>query len=401
MGLIRNVLFGATFVLGFGAVASAQTTAKIAIMEDMSGPLAPSTGEGSVIAARFAIQDFGGQVLGKPIELITGDHQNKADVASGLARRWYDAENVTAIVGLGNSSAALATRAVSREKAKLDIVVSGGTSDLTGKMCSPTGFHWVYDTYALAKSTGGAAVRAGSDTWFFLTADYAFGAALERDTTAVVNSSGGKVLGGVRHPLNTADFSSFLLQAQSSKAKIIGLANAGADTSNAIKQAGEYGIVKAGQKLAGLLVFITDVHAIGLPLAQGLLLTEAFYWDMDAQTREWSERFFKEHKAMPTMLQAGIYSAVTHYLNAVKVAGTADPQKVAEQMRATKVNDFFTKEAIVRKDGRVVRDLYLFEVKKPEESKKPWDYYKLVAKVPGNEAFRALEDGQCEYALVK
>ncbi len=398
MKMFQKIVLGVAAITCVGVESFAQQVAKIAIMEDMSGPLSASTGPGAVIAAKFAIQDFGGQALGNPIGLVTGDHQNKADIASSMARSWYDVDGVTAVVGLGNSSAALAVRSVSSTKKKIDIVVSGGSSDLTGKACSPTGFHWIYDTYALAKSTGGAAVRAGNDTWYFITADYAFGHALERDTRDVVLANNGKVLGGVRTPLGNNDFSSFLLQAQASKAKIIALANAGADTSNAIKQAGEFQITKSGQKMAGLLVFITDIHAIGLQRAQGLLLTEAFYWDTDAQTREWSERFFKEHRSMPTMLQAGIYSAVTHYLKAVTAAGTTDPDKVANQMREMKINDFFTKNAFIRKDGRVIRDLYLYSVKKPEESKRPWDYYNLIAKVPGNDAFRPMQDGDCEYA---
>lgn len=397
MAALSRFLFGLCVLCSLGSAATAQDAAKIAVLEDMSGALSASTGNGSVIAARFAVQDFGGSVLGKPIELVSADHQNKADIAAGAARKWYEADKVTAIVGLGNSSAALAVRAVSRDLRKVDIVVSGGTSDLTGKACSPTGFHWVYDTYALAKSTGGAAVRAGNDTWFFITADYAFGHALERDTMAVVLANKGKVVGSVRAPLGTQDFSSFLLQAQSSKAKIIGLANAGADTSNSIKQGGEFGLAKAGQRMAGLLVFITDIHAIGLNLAQGLLLTEAFYWDTDQPSRDWSERFFKLHGAMPTMLQAGIYSAVTHYLKAVRAAGTTDAEKVSAKMRETKINDFFTKDAYIRPDGRVIRDLYLFSVKKPEESKKPWDYYSLVAKVPGEDVFRPMADGQCAH----
>lgn len=376
--------------------ANAQQKAKIAVLEDMSGPLSASTGNGSVIAARMAIQDFGGRVLGQPIDLVLADHQNKSDVAAGMARRWYDADDVTAIVGLGNSSAALAVRAVSKEKKKLDIVVSGGSSDLTGKACSATGFHWIYDTYALAKSTGGAAVRAGNDSWFFITADYAFGHALERDTMAVVRQNKGRVVGSVRAPLGSQDFSSFLLQAQASKAKIIGLANAGADTSNAIKQGGEFGIVKGGQRMAGLLVFITDIHAIGLQLSQGLLLTEAFYWNMDERSRTWSERFFAQHKAMPTMLQAGVYSAVTHYLKSVQAAGTVDPERVSAQMKKDRINDFFTKDAYIRPDGRVIRDLYLFSVKKPEDSKRPWDYYDLIAKVSGEEVFRPLSESECE-----
>ena len=398
MKMFQKIVLGVAAITCVGVESFAQQVAKIAIMEDMSGPLSASTGPGAVIAAKFAIQDFGGQALGKPIGLLTGDHQNKADIASSMARSWYDVDGVTAVVGLGNSSAALAVRSVSSTKKKIDIVVSGGSSDLTGKSCSPTGFHWIYDTYALAKSTGGAAVRAGNDTWYFITADYAFGHALERDTRDVVLANNGKVLGGVRAPLGNNDFSSFLLQAQASKAKIIALANAGADTSNAIKQAGEFQITKSGQKLAGLLVFITDIHAIGLQRAQGLLLTEAFYWDTDAQTRVWSERFFKEHGAMPTMLQAGIYSAVTHYLKAVTAAGTTEPEKVANQMRDTKINDFFTNNAYIRKDGRVIRDMYLYSVKKPEESKRPWDYYNLIAKVPGVDAFRPMQDGDCEYA---
>jgi len=398
MKIFKQIVLGVAAISCVGVEAFAQQVAKIAIMEDMSGPLSASTGTGAVIAAKFAIQDFGGQALGKPIGLLTGDHQNKADIASSMARSWYDVDGVTAVVGLGNSSAALAVRSVSSTKKKIDIVVSGGSSDLTGKSCSPTGFHWIYDTYALAKSTGGAAVRAGNDTWYFITADYAFGHALERDTRDVVIANNGKVLGGVRAPLGNNDFSSFLLQAQASKAKIIALANAGADTSNAIKQAGEFQITKSGQKLAGLLVFITDIHAIGLQRAQGLLLTEAFYWDTDAQTRVWSERFFKEHGAMPTMLQAGIYSAVTHYLKAVTAAGTTEPEKVATQMRDIKINDFFTNNAYIRKDGRVIRDMYLYSVKKPEESKRPWDYYNLIAKVPGVDAFRPMQDGDCEYA---
>lgn len=374
----------------------AQERAKIAVLEDMSGPLSASTGNGSVIAARMAIQDFGGRVLGQPIDLVLADHQNKSDIAAGMAQRWYDADGVTAIVGLGNSSAALAVRAVAKEKKKLDIVVSGGSSDLTGKACSPTGFHWVYDTYALAKSTGGAAVRAGNDSWFFITADYAFGHALERDTMAVVRQNKGQVVGSVRSPLGTQDFSSFLLQAQASKAKIIGLANAGADTSNAIKQGGEFGITRGGQRMAGLLVFITDIHAIGLQLSQGLLLTEAFYWNMDDRSRAWSERFFAQHKAMPTMLQAGVYSAVTHYLKSVQAAGTVNPERVSAQMKKDKINDFFTKDAYIRPDGRVIRDMYLFSVKKPEDSKRPWDYYDLVAKVSGEEVFRSLAESECD-----
>jgi branched-chain amino acid transport system substrate-binding protein len=392
----------ATLVCGlalFGTIqnASAQDKpVKIGILEDMSGPLADLTGPGNVYAARLAIEDFGGSVLGKPIELISADHLNKPDVASAIARRWFDVEGVTAMIGLGNSAAALAARAVSTDK-QIDIVVSGGSSDLTGKACSQTGFHWVYDTYALAKSTGSAAVKAGNDTWFFLTADYAFGHALERDTAQFVKDSGGKVLGAVRTPFGTQDYASFLLQAQASKAKIIGLANAGGDTVNSIKQAGEFGIVKGGQKLAGLLVFITDVNAIGLNLAQGLLLTEAFYWDLDDDTRKWSERFFRERKAMPNMLHAGTYSAVLHYLKAVKAAGTTEPKAVAAKIREIPVNDFFTKNAMVREDGRLVRDMYLFQVKAPSESKKPWDYYTLLAKVPGKDAFRPLQDGGCPY----
>ena len=345
----------------------------------------------------MAIDDFGGKVLGRPIELLSADHQTKPDIGAQIARRWYDVDGVSMITGIGTSSVALAVRKIAQEKGKIDINTGAASADLTGPACSETGAHWVYDTYALAKVTGGAIVKGGGDSWYFLTADYAFGHALERDVTAVVTASGGKVLGGVRHPLSTQDFSSFLLQAQASKAKIIGLANAGQDTINSIKQAGEFGIVKGGQRLAGLLVFSTDVNSLTLPVAQGLVLTEAFYWDMNDETRAWTKRFRAKRDKIPSMLTAGAYSSVNHYLKAVQAAGTDDAKAVMAKMREIPVNDVMTKNGKLREDGRLVRDMYLFQVKSPQESKSKDDIYKLLATVPGDEAYRPLKDGKCPY----
>ena len=373
------------------AAAQGQTPVKIGVLTDMSSLYADIGGPGSVEAARMAIEDFGGKVLGRPIELVSADHQNKPDVGSNIARRWYDEDGVDLITDVPTSSVALAVEDVSREKHKLAIFTGAGSSDITGKNCSPYAAHWVYDTYALAHGTGSAIVKEGGTSWFFITADYAFGHALERDTAAVVKANGGTVLGEVRVPLNTQDFSSYLLQAQASKAKIIGLANAGGDTINSIKQAAEFGIVQGGQKLAGLLVFITDVHSLGLQTAQGLQLTSAFYWNQNDETRAWSKRFFDRVHRMPTMVQAGVYSAVKHYLEAVKALGTKDPDKVMAKMRATPINDFMSHNATLRIDGRVLRDLYLFEVKKPSESKDAWDYFKQLRTIPASEAFRPLD----------
>jgi branched-chain amino acid transport system substrate-binding protein len=385
-------------VVGAVAVAQAQAPAplKIGVMEGFSGVYGDLT-LGGVEAAQMAVDDFGGKVLGRPIEIVSADHQTKPDVGAAIARKWYDVDGVKMITGLGTSSVALAVRKISQEKGMIDIVTGAASADLTGPACSETGAHWVYDTYALAKVTGSAIVKGGGDSWFFLTADYAFGHALERDVTAIVTASGGKVLGGIRHPLSTQDFSSFLLQAQASKAKIIGLANAGQDTINSIKQAGEFGIVKGGQRLAGLLVFSTDVVALTLPVAQGLVLTEAFYWDQNDETRAWTKRFRAKRDKIPSMLTAGSYSSTLHYLKAVQAAGTDDAKAVMAKMREIPINDVMTKNGKLREDGRVERDMYLFQVKSPAESKGKDDIYKLLATVPGNEAYRPLKDGKCPF----
>jgi len=375
------------------APASAQGV-KIGVLNDQSGVYADYGGKYSVEAAKMAIEDFGGSVLGQPIELVTADHQNKPDLATAIARRWYDTENVDMITELTTSSVALAVQDLSKEKKKIDIVVAAATSRITGDACTPYGFHWAFDTHALAVGTGGALVKAGGDTWFFMTADYAFGYALEKDTTEVIEANGGKVLGSVRVPLNSSDFSSFLLQAQSSKAKIIGLANAGLDTTNSIKQAAEFGIVKGGQKLAGLLLTLAEVHGLGLEAAQGLVLTEGFYWDRDDKSRAFGERFFKRTGRMPSMIHAGTYSATLQYLKAVKAAGTKDSDAVAAKLKELPVDDAFAQGKVLA-NGRMVHDLYLFEVKKPSESKKPWDYYKQLAVVPGDKAFPSAKDSGC------
>ena len=391
----------ATAVVAFLALtvpASAEISGdvvKIGVLNDMSSLYADISGPGSVEAAHMAIADFGGAVNGKKIELISADHQNKPDIGSAIATQWFDNDGVDVVVDVPTSSVALAVQEVARNKGKVFLISGAAASDLTGKACSPTSVHWTYDTVALANGTGSAVVKAGGDTWFFITADYAFGHALERDTAKVVEDNGGKILGKVRAPLNTADFSSFLLQAQSSKAKIIGLANAGGDTINSIKQAAEFGIVEGGQKLAGLLVFITDVNSLGLQTANGLQLTEAFYWDQNDETRAWSKRFFEKMKRQPSMVQAGVYGSVMHYLAAIKATGSDDGPTVVKQMKATPVNDFMTKNGKIRDDGRLVRDMYLFEVKKPSESKGPWDYYKQIAVIPGDEAFKLPGPSQC------
>jgi len=368
---------------------------KLGVLNDMSSLYADISGAGSVEAARMAIADFGGTVNGKTIELISADHQNKPDVGSAIANQWFDNDGVDAIVDVPTSSVALAVQQIARSKNKVFLISGAAASDLTGKACSPTSVHWTYDTVALANGTGSAVVKAGGDTWFFITTDYAFGHALERDTAKVVEANGGKVLGSVKVPLNTPDFSSFLLQAQASKAKIIGLANAGGDTINSIKQAAEFGVVEGGQKLAGLLVFISDIHSLGLQAAHGLQLTEAFYWDQNDKTRTWSKRFFDKMKRQPTMVQAGVYGAVMHYLAAVKTTHSDDGPTVVKQMKATPVNDFMTKNGKIREDGRLVRDMYLFEVKAPSDSKGSWDYYKQIAVIPGEEAFKLPGPNEC------
>jgi branched-chain amino acid transport system substrate-binding protein len=382
------------------AAASAQVSdgvVKLGVLNDMSSLYADIGGKGSVLAAQMAVEDFGGKVLGAPIEIISGDHQNKPDIGAGIARQWIDTEHVDAIVDVPTSSVGLAVQAVTREKKRIFLMSGPASSDLTGKACSPYGVAWTYDTYALAHGTGGALVKQGGDSWFFITADYAFGHALERDTGEAVTSSGGKVLGAVRAPLNSSDFSSYLLQAQASKAKVIGLANAGGDTINSIKQASEFGIVAGGQKLAGLLVFLTDIHSLGLKTAQGLTITSAWYWDKDDASRAFAKRFMARNPngMPPTYTQAGVYTEVAFYLKAIQAAGTDDPDKVMAQMRSMKINDFMTKDGWLREDGRVIRDMYLEEVKSPAESKYPFDYFKTLATIPADQAFRPLKDGGC------
>jgi branched-chain amino acid transport system substrate-binding protein len=368
---------------------------KIGILNDQSGVYADFGGKWSVEAARMAVEDFGGKVLNSPVEILNADHQNKPDVASNLARQWYDVEHVDAIMELTTSSVALAVQQLSKEKKKIDIVTGAATTDLTGKACTPYGFHWAYDNRALAVGTGGALVEKGGDTWFFITADYAFGHSLEAETSRYVQSKGGKVLGAVRHPLSAPDFSSFLLQAQASKAKVIGLANAGLDTSNSIKQAAEFGIVQGGQRLAALLFTLAEVHGLGLQAAQGLVLTEGYYWDLDDQSRAFAKRFMERTGRMPNMVQAGTYSAVTQYLKAVQAAGTDETEAVAKKLHEMPVEDFFARKGKVLANGRMVHDMYLFEVKKPAESKGPWDYYKHLSTIAGDTAFASLQESGC------
>jgi branched-chain amino acid transport system substrate-binding protein len=373
----------------------ASTSLKIGLIGDFQSVYSDIGGPGNVEATKMAIEEFGGTMFGKPIELITADVQNKADIAGSLARKWYENEGVDMIIDMPTSATALAGMEMSKQFEKIMIVTDAASSDITGKSCSPYTVHWTYDTYANAHTVGSAIVKNGGTTWFFITADYLFGHSIERDTGDVVRAAGGTVVGSARHPLNTADFSSFLLQAQASKAKIIGLANGGSDTINAIKQASEFGIVAGGQNLAGIVMFISDIHSLGLKLAQGLIITEAFYWDLNDKTRAFAKRFFERMKRMPTMNQAATYSATLHYLNAVKAAGTKDTKPVLAKMRETPVRDAFTDNGVLREDGRMVHSMFLFEVKRPEESKAPWDYYKVLAEVPGDQAFRPMKDGGC------
>ncbi|MGC2808955.1 MAG: ABC transporter substrate-binding protein [Bradyrhizobium sp.] len=360
---------------------------KIGVLTDMSGPASTPTGQGSVTAAQMAVEDFGGKVLGKPISVIVGDHQLKPDIGSAIARRWYDTEQVDLIVDVPVSAVGLAVQSIANEKHKMMITHSTGSADFHGKFCSPYTLQWVFDTHALAVGTAQEVVKRGGDSWFFITDDYAFGHSLERDATEVITKNGGKVLGSVRLPFATPDLSSFVLQAQASKAKIIGLAGGPPNNTTAIKTGAEFGVFKGGQQMAGLLVLITDIHALGLPAAQGLLLTTSFYWDMDDKTREWSKRYFAKMNRMPTMWQAGVYSSVMNYLDAIKDAGTDEPLKVAAKMREKPIEDFFSRHGTLREDGLMVHDLMLVQVKTPEESKYPWDYYKVLSHIPGDEAF--------------
>ena len=397
---VKTLLAGLLGAIGLNASAQiSDGIVKIGVLNDMSGLYSEITGPGSVVAAKMAVEDYlKSSKSSLKIEIVSADHQNKPDIGSNIARQWYDTDKVDMIVDVPTSSVALAISQVSREKGKIHVNTGAATADLTSKACSPNTIHWLYDTWMLANGTGKAVVQHGGTSWFFLTSDYAFGLALERDTEAVVLKNGGKVLGKVRHPLATQDFSSFLLQAQASKAKVIGLANAGGDTTNAIKQAYEFGIVKGGQTLAGLLVFLPDVHSLGLEKAQGLYLTETFYWDLNDQTRTWSKRFAALHGGKyPSMDQAGVYSGVLHYLKAIDAAKTDDGTKVAQKMKDLPTDDILFGKGSVRKDGRKLHPAYLFEVKKPSESKYPYDYYKLLATIPADQAFRPMSEGECPF----
>lgn len=398
----QRVLIAATATLLLAGSANAQTkpaisddVVKIGVLTDMSGQFSDESGEGAVTAVKMAVEDFGGKVLGKPIEVVVADHQNKPDVASGLARKWFDVEKVDMVANLINSSVALSVSQIAKEKNRIAIVNGSGSSRLTNEGCTPNSIHYAYDTYALAQGTGEALMQAGKKSWYFMTADYAFGHALEADTTAVVKQLGGQVVGSVKYPINTYDQSSFLLQAQASKAQVVGLAGSGTVLVNAIKSAQEYGINKGGQTLAGLLVWITDIKSLGLKTAQGLVLTNAFYWDRDDETRAWSKRFYERMKKMPHMGDAGDYSSTMHYLKAIQAAGTDEAQAVMSKMREIPVNDFFAKNGHIRIDGRMVHDMYVYQVKTPAESKSEWDYYKLLQVIPGEEAFRPLKDSAC------
>ena len=399
---LLKTLIGAALIFVAGAALAqdkiSDGVVKIGLLLDMSGPYADINGPGSELAARMAIEDFGGKVLGKPIEVLVADHQNKADVASAIAQKWFDDDKVDAITDVAASATSLAVIKIAKARNRITIIAAaaGGSSRITNEDCTDTSIHWTYNTYTLANVTGSAIVKQGGDTWFFVTADYAFGHSLEKDTSDVVKAAGGRILSSVRHPLNNADFSSFLLQAQASGAKVIGLANAGADTINAIKAANEFGITVSGkQSVAGLLMYISDVHSLGLQTAQGMLLTEGFYWDLNDETRAWSKRFFERHKRMPTSAQAGEYSAVTHYLKAVQAAGTDETGAVMAKMREMPVNDFFAKDGRIRADGAMVHPMDLVQVKQPSESKYPWDYFAIKQVIPGEQAFQPLATSSC------
>jgi branched-chain amino acid transport system substrate-binding protein len=403
MGVAHKTALGialvASIALGSAAAALAggisDDVVKIGVLTDMSGQFSHESGEGAVTAVKMAVEDFGGTVLGKPIEVVSADHQNKPEIASAIARKWYDVEKVDMIANLINSSVALGVSQIAKDKERIAIINGSGSSRLTNDACTPNSVHYAYDTYSLARGTGAALMKSGGTSWYFLTADYAFGHALEADTSAVVKALGGQVLGSTRYPPDALDQSSFLLKAQSSQAKVVALAGSGTVFVNAVKSAHEFGIDAGGQTLAGLLVWITDIKSLSLETAQGLVLTNAFYWDRDDETRAWSKRFFERMKRMPHMGDAGDYSSTMHYLKAVRAAGTDDAQAVMAKMREIPVNDFFAKNGRIREDGRMVHDMYVYEVKKPSESKCEWDYYKLREVIPGNEAFRPLSDSVC------
>jgi branched-chain amino acid transport system substrate-binding protein len=387
----------ATTVIGVGA-ATAQISddvVRIGVLNDQSNVYADLGGPGSVIAARMAIEDVGGKVLGKPVDILAADHQSKADVGASIARQWFDADKVDMVIGFDNSSVALAVEQVAFQKNRIAIAGAIGTTAFTGKSCTPNEAAWVYDAYALTNTLARSVVARGQDTWFFITVDYSLGHSLEADATSAVVASGGKVLGSARHPLNTADFSAYLLQAQASGAKVVAMANAGGDMTNATKQANEFGLTHAGQTVVSLLTFITDVNSVGLKAAQGLTFVTAFYWDRDDESRAWSKRFFELHSRMPTMAQAAVYSAIRHYLTAIEAAGTDEAKAVMAKMREIPVNDFYAKNGRVREDGRMVHDMYFVQVKTPAESTGPWDYYKILSTIPGDQAFRPLDEGGC------
>ena len=398
---LRTALAALGMGLALGVPAQAagisDDVVRIGLLLDMAGPYSDIGGAGSVLAARMAVEDFGGSVLGKPVEVVYADHQNKPDIASTKAREWFDTQKVDAITDVASSATSIAVVNVGKAKHRpvLIAAAAGGSSRLTNEDCSPISVHWTYNTQTLANVTARAVTKAGGDAWFFITADYTFGHSLEKDTADLVKAAGGQVLGAVRHPLNASDFSSFVMQAQASKAKVIGLANAGGDTISAIKAANDFGLAQSGKSLAGLLMYISDVHALGLRLTQGMMMTEGFYWDLNDETRAWSKRFFERHKRMPTSAQAGEYSAVTHYLKAVQAAGTDETGAVMAKMRELPVNDIFARGGAIRPDGAMVHPMYLAQVKKPSESRYPWDYLTIKAVVPPDQAFQPLSDSRC------
>jgi branched-chain amino acid transport system substrate-binding protein len=398
MDFKKWMMASAVALLATGANAQiSDNVVKIGVLTDLSGAYSDLAGKGSVVAAEMAVADFGGKVKGAPIQVVSADHQNKPDIGSAIANRWIDTEQVDVIVDVPTSSVALAIQEITRTKNRVHLNSTAGASSLTGEKCSPTMVHWTYDTYAQAHGTGTALTKQGGDTWFFIAADYAFGKALQEDTEAAVKDAGGKVVGSVKAPFPNTDFSSFLLQAQASGAKVVGLANAGADTINAIKQAHEFGLDKSGQKLTGLLTFVSDIHSLGLETAQGIIITDSWYWDLNDDTRAWAKRWSEKMGGgrMPTSVQAGVYSAVTHYLKAIDKSGTDEARKVVDTMKTMPINDMFAKNGKIRIDGRMVHDMYLVEIKKPSESKYPWDYYKILRTIPGDEAYRPLDKGNC------
>jgi branched-chain amino acid transport system substrate-binding protein len=399
MSAFRRGLYVAVSAMLLAGAAQAQRISgdvvRIGVLSDMSSLYADNSGPGSVAAAQMAIDDFGKTVLGRKIELVSADNLNKPDVGASITREWIDRQGVDAVVDVPNSAVAFAVQEITRSKQRVFLATGTASSRLTGDVCSPTTVHWTYDTYALANGTGRAVVDAGGDSWYFIAADFAVGTQLQADTERVIKAGGGRVLGSVRHPINSPDVASYVLQAQASKAKIIGLATAGGDMINLVKQSAEFKLAEGGQRLAGLLVFIADIHSLGLQTAQGMLLTSAFYWDLNDETRAWSKRFAARYAKVPTMIHAGTYGAVTHYLKAIVAAGTDDAAAVVAKMKEMPVNDFMTKGGTIRADGRLVRDMYLFQVKAPSESRGGFDYYKLVSTIPGDKAFRPLEDGGC------